>query len=45
MGKFAWVKTIVENRRTIFKLIKQGFGGGLHAPAPAVAQPVAEHRQ
>jgi len=45
MGKFAWVKTIVENRRTIFKLIKQGFGGGLHAPASAVAQPVAEQRQ
>ena len=41
MGRFAWVKTIVENRRTIFKLVKQGFGGGLHAPAPTVAVPSA----
>jgi len=39
MGRFAWVKTIVENRRTIFKLVKQGFGGGLHAPAPSVTVP------
>src|SRR6202165_409160 len=41
MGRFVWVKTILENRRTIFKLIRQGFGGGLHATAPSVAtQPV-----
>jgi radical SAM superfamily enzyme YgiQ (UPF0313 family) len=41
MGRFAWLKTILENRRTIFKLIKQGFGGGLHAAVPSVAtQPV-----
>ena len=26
MGKFAWMKTISENRGTIFKLIKEGFG-------------------
>ncbi|HLZ50361.1 MAG TPA: radical SAM protein [Candidatus Acidoferrum sp.] len=45
MGRFAWLKTILENRRTIFKLIRQGFGGGLHAAAPSVAtQPVTEHR-
>jgi hypothetical protein len=37
MGRFAWLKTILENRRTIFKLISQGFGGGLHATAPSVA--------
>ena len=37
MGRFAWVKTIFENRHTILKLIKQGFGGGLHASAPPVA--------
>jgi hypothetical protein len=30
MGRFAWLKTILENRRTIFKLIRQGFTGGLH---------------
>ena len=37
MGRFAWVKTILENRRTILKLIRQGFGGGLHAPVLPVA--------
>jgi hypothetical protein len=25
MGRFAWVKTIAENRRTIFSLIKEAF--------------------
>jgi hypothetical protein len=45
MGRFAWLKSILENRRTIFKLIRQGFGGGLHAAAPSVAtEPVTEHR-
>src|SRR6266404_3721139 len=43
MGRLAWVKTILENRGTIFKLIRQGFGGGLHVAVPAVAaQPVSE---
>lgn len=37
MGRFAWLKAIVENRRTIFKLLWQGLGGGLHAATPAVA--------
>ena len=27
MGRFAWFKTIAENRRTIFSLIKEGFAG------------------
>ena len=36
MGRSAWVKTILENRRIIFKLIKQGFGSGLRAEAPSV---------
>ena len=46
MGRFAWVKTILENRRTILKLIWQGFRKGLRAPAsPAVTQPVAEQEQ
>ncbi len=45
MGRFAWLKSILENRRTIFKLIRQGFGGGLHVAVPAVAaQPVTEQR-
>ena len=39
VGRFAWVKTILENRRIIVKLIKQGFGAGLHAPAPVLAAP------
>ncbi len=45
MGRFAWLKSILENRRTIFKLIRQGLGGGLHVAVPAVAaQPVTEQR-
>jgi radical SAM superfamily enzyme YgiQ (UPF0313 family) len=45
MGRFAWLKTIFENRHTILKLIWQGFGGGLHASVPSVAtQPVIEQR-
>jgi len=41
MGRFAWVKSILENRRTILKLISQGLRGGLHAAAPSVvSQPV-----
>jgi len=45
MGLFAWVKTILENRRTILKLIRQGFGTGLHAAAPSVAtQSVVEQQ-
>jgi radical SAM superfamily enzyme YgiQ (UPF0313 family) len=37
MGRFAWVKSLFENRRTIYKLVKQGFGAGLNAAAPEVA--------
>jgi radical SAM superfamily enzyme YgiQ (UPF0313 family) len=45
MGRFAWAKSLYENRRTIFKLVRQGFGGGLHAPAPVVAaQPFTVER-
>jgi radical SAM superfamily enzyme YgiQ (UPF0313 family) len=45
MGRFAWLKSIVENRRTIFKLVKQGFGKGLHAPAaPVAVEQVAEQQ-
>jgi radical SAM superfamily enzyme YgiQ (UPF0313 family) len=43
MGRFAWLKIAIENRRTISKLIKQGFGGGLHAPAaPPAIQPAGD---
>jgi radical SAM superfamily enzyme YgiQ (UPF0313 family) len=40
MRRLAWLQTIVENRHTIFKLVKQAFGAGLHAPAPAVPTPL-----
>jgi radical SAM superfamily enzyme YgiQ (UPF0313 family) len=46
MGRFAWMKSILENRRAVFRLIRQGFGGGLHARAPSVATaPVTEQRR
>jgi radical SAM superfamily enzyme YgiQ (UPF0313 family) len=46
MGKMAWVKVIAQNRRTIFKLVREGFKAGAWrgAPArvPAVPLPVVE---
>ena len=43
MSRFAWLKTILENRRTILNLIRQGFQSGLHATAPSVeTEPVTE---
>ena len=45
MGRFAWVKTILENWRTILRLIRQGFGPGLDAAVPSVAtEPVTKRR-
>jgi len=35
MGKMAWVKVIVQNRRTIFKLVREGFKAGAWRGAPA----------
>jgi hypothetical protein len=35
MGKMAWVKVIAQNRRTIFKLVKEGFKKGAWRGAPA----------
>jgi len=26
MGRFAWVKVVAQNRRTIFELVKEAFG-------------------
>src|SRR5882762_2980458 len=26
LGRFAWIRTIAQNRRTIFRLLKEGFG-------------------
>ena len=37
MGSFAWLKSILENRHTILKLIRQVFGGGLRAGVASVA--------
>ena len=45
MGRFAWLKALIENRRTIFKLLWQGLGGGLHAAAPTVAAEVVAEPQ
>jgi radical SAM superfamily enzyme YgiQ (UPF0313 family) len=46
MGKMAWVKVIAQNRRTIFKLVWEGFkpGAWRGAPAriPAMAVPQVE---
>jgi radical SAM superfamily enzyme YgiQ (UPF0313 family) len=44
MGRFAWLKTITENRQTIFKLVKEGFGiwrgsRSLASPPVSVANP------
>ena len=35
MGRFASIRTVLENRRTILKLIRQGFGARLHTTAPS----------
>lgn len=43
MSRWAWLKTVMQNRRTIFKLVRSGFAGGLrekHKAAPVL--PVVE---
>jgi len=35
LGKMAWVKVIAQNRRTIFKLVREGFKPGAWRGAPA----------
>src|SRR5580658_847468 len=35
MGKMAWLKVIAENRRTIVKLVREGFRAGAWRGAPA----------
>ncbi|HWF37873.1 MAG TPA: radical SAM protein [Candidatus Acidoferrales bacterium] len=42
MGRFAWLKIIIENWRTIFKLTRQGFTSRLDAEPSHVTQPMAE---
>jgi hypothetical protein len=45
MERFAWLKAIVENRPTIFKLVREGFAGGLLAATPSIAAPVIAERR
>ncbi len=40
MGRMAWPKWIAQNRRTIYKLIKQGFGYGQNSDVTVLRQPV-----
>jgi radical SAM superfamily enzyme YgiQ (UPF0313 family) len=35
MGKMAWLKVIAQNRKTIFKLVREGFKAGAWKGAPA----------
>jgi len=35
LGKMAWVKVIAQNRRTIFKLVREGFKPNAWRGAPA----------
>ncbi len=35
MGKRAWVKMLAQNRRTVFKLVREGFKAGAWRGAPA----------
>jgi hypothetical protein len=37
MGRFAWVKVIAQNRRTIFNLAKEGFSAWRGAPLRSVS--------
>jgi len=39
MGVFAWLKVLAQNRRTIFKIVKNGFGGWLAANTKNRAHP------
>jgi hypothetical protein len=44
MGRFAWLKAIAENRKTILKLIREGIeawrgSGTLDSPPVSVANP------
>ena len=39
MGFLAWLKVIAQNRRTIFKIVKDGFGGWLAANTKSRVRP------
>ncbi len=38
LGRFAWMKTMIENRHTIFKLLRHGLGAKLHASGRSAAR-------
>ena len=42
MGKMAWVKVIAQSRRTIFKLVREGFKAGAWRGARLPAVPPAQ---
>jgi len=44
MGKMAWVKMLAQNRRTIFRLVREGFkpGAWRGAPARVLVDPMAQ---
>ena len=45
MGKFAWVKVVAENRRTIFKLVKEAVFGRKARPRRPEGEPALEARE
>jgi hypothetical protein len=42
MGRWAWVKTAILNRRTIFKLVRTAFKGNEKRQPQIVSRPVTE---
>jgi radical SAM superfamily enzyme YgiQ (UPF0313 family) len=44
MGKMAWVKVIAQNRKTIFKLVREGFKPNAWRGAPARMPAVPTHQ-
>jgi radical SAM superfamily enzyme YgiQ (UPF0313 family) len=42
LGKLAWLRVITQNRRTIFKLVKEAVVGGKLRPKTTAAQPAFE---
>jgi len=40
LGKFAWLKVIAQNRKTVFILVKEAVFGRRKRPRPAAPEPV-----
>jgi radical SAM superfamily enzyme YgiQ (UPF0313 family) len=45
LGKFAWLKVIAQNRRTIFILVKEAVFGRKKRPRPAAPEPAYAERE